>query len=59
MNHNVICKFNSSEKIFFKDTCKKTAPELAVYILLVYDLRFHCTCCRFETAFMTIFKISG
>ena len=39
--------------------CFKNQPKSVLKDVAVYALTFHCNCCRFETVFMTIFKIGG
>ena len=37
----------------------KNRPKSVLKYMIEYDLTFHCTCCRFETVVMTIFKINS
>ena len=39
--------------------CFENWPKSVLKDATVYALTFHCNCCRFETVFMTIFKIRG
>ena len=39
--------------------CFENRPKSIYKDVAVYALTFHYNCCRFETVFMTIFKIRG